>query len=583
MAELFGIAPAGGLAIDRLDRQPPDHPVRRAQRAAARAPLHGDLRRARACRHIVLALVHGRLLAAVIPGLASARPRRAGTAMSRPTTSTRPRRRPARSPSIAVAEGQSVKQGDVLFVLDQSQQQAQYDAAEARARCGAGDAAEPPDRQPAGRDRRDAGLARQGAGPTSAGQHQSGAHPGPVRSRASRRSRSSMPARPQPKAAQAAVDQLQAQLKVAQLPARDAQQIAAEASLHGRRGRRPDRQGRARPRAPSRRPRTGGSSGCSSRPARSPVPACRCSRCSGGDALKIEFYVNEADREQFALGQTGERHLRRLRRRAHGDDQLFRLRPAVHAADHLFARRAQAAGVPHRGGDGPAERHSAGPAGERRACAMSDAPVIDVKGLTKRFGERTVVDHFDIRVPKGAIYGFLGPNGSGKTTTIRMLCGLLTPDAGEGTCLGFDVRHDAARIKEQVGYMTQKFSLLRGPDDPREPRFRRPHVPARSPQGSGSIRRSPTSGSPTGRSNSPGSLSGGWKQRLALDRVPAARAAIAAARRADGRRRSQGAPRFLGRDPPAQRARASRCWSRRTTWTRRCSAISSPTSPTARS
>ena len=58
--------------------------------------------------------------------------------------------------------------------------------------------------------------------------------------------------------------------------------------------------------------------------------------------------------------------------------------------------------------------------------------VIDVKGLTKRFGDRTVVDHFDIRVPKGAIYGFLGPNGSGKTTTIRMLCGLLTPDEGEG-------------------------------------------------------------------------------------------------------------------------------------------------------
>ena len=89
---------------------------------------------------------------------------------------------------------------------------------------------------------------------------------------------------------------------------------------------------------------------------------------------------------------------------------------------------------------------------------MSTPLVIDVTGLTKRFGERTVVDHFEIRVPKGAIYGFLGPNGSGKTTTIRMLCGLLTPDAGEGTCLGFDVRREAERIKEEVGYMTQKFS-----------------------------------------------------------------------------------------------------------------------------
>jgi len=89
---------------------------------------------------------------------------------------------------------------------------------------------------------------------------------------------------------------------------------------------------------------------------------------------------------------------------------------------------------------------------------MSGEAVIDVRGLTKAFGEKRVVDHFDIVVPRGAIYGFLGPNGSGKTTTIRMLCGLLTPDEGEGTCLGFDVRKQASRIKQQVGYMTQKFS-----------------------------------------------------------------------------------------------------------------------------
>ena len=81
---------------------------------------------------------------------------------------------------------------------------------------------------------------------------------------------------------------------------------------------------------------------------------------------------------------------------------------------------------------------------------MSEQKVIDVRGLTKSFGEKRVVDHFDIAVPRGAIYGFLGPNGSGKTTTIRMLCGLLTPDEGEGTCLGFDVRKEADRIKERV-------------------------------------------------------------------------------------------------------------------------------------
>ena len=81
--------------------------------------------------------------------------------------------------------------------------------------------------------------------------------------------------------------------------------------------------------------------------------------------------------------------------------------------------------------------------------------VIDVRGLTKRFGDRTVVDHFDLKVPRGAIYGFLGPNGSGKTTTIRMVCGLLKPESGEGEVLGFDVLIDSLKIKERVGYMTQ--------------------------------------------------------------------------------------------------------------------------------
>ena len=85
--------------------------------------------------------------------------------------------------------------------------------------------------------------------------------------------------------------------------------------------------------------------------------------------------------------------------------------------------------------------------------------ITDVRGLTKRFGEKLVVDHIDLQVERGRIHGFLGPNGSGKTTTIRMLCGLLTPDEGEGTCLGFDIRREAAAIKRQVGYMTQRFGL----------------------------------------------------------------------------------------------------------------------------
>ncbi len=142
-------------------------------------------------------------------------------------------------------------------------------------------------------------------------------------------------------------------------------------------------------------------------------------------------------------------------------------------------------------------------------------PVIEVTGLTKRFGERLVVDDFDISVPRGAIYGFLGPNGSGKTTTIRMLCGLLTPDAGEGTCLGFDVRKQAGRIKEQVGYMTQKFSLyedlsIRENLDFIGRMYRLDRRRERVDQALGDL------GLADRQKQLAGSLSGGWKQRLAL-------------------------------------------------------------------
>ena len=146
---------------------------------------------------------------------------------------------------------------------------------------------------------------------------------------------------------------------------------------------------------------------------------------------------------------------------------------------------------------------------------MSEELVIDVRGLTKRFGDRTVVDQFDLQVPRGAIYGFLGPNGSGKTTTIRMVCGLLKPEAGEGEVLGFDVLEDSLKIKERVGYMTQRFSLyedlsirenlefiarLYGLDRQR----------ARVDQALTDL------GLAERQSQLAGKLSGGWKQRLAL-------------------------------------------------------------------
>ncbi len=84
---------------------------------------------------------------------------------------------------------------------------------------------------------------------------------------------------------------------------------------------------------------------------------------------------------------------------------------------------------------------------------------IDVHDLNKRFGDKHVVNNVSMRVQQGEIFGFLGPNGSGKTTTIRMMCGLLKPDSGSGTCLGYDIRRDSAEIKRNVGYMTQRFSF----------------------------------------------------------------------------------------------------------------------------
>ncbi|WP_449396795.1 ABC transporter ATP-binding protein [Devosia riboflavina] len=146
---------------------------------------------------------------------------------------------------------------------------------------------------------------------------------------------------------------------------------------------------------------------------------------------------------------------------------------------------------------------------------MSEERVIDVRGLTKRFGDKTVVDHFDIAVPKGAIYGFLGPNGSGKTTTIRMLCGLLLPDDGEGQCLGFDVRREAGKIKAEVGYMTQKFSLYEDLTIRENLDFvaRMYGVKNRKSRVDGALA---DLGLADRAGQLAGTLSGGWKQRLAL-------------------------------------------------------------------
>lgn len=146
---------------------------------------------------------------------------------------------------------------------------------------------------------------------------------------------------------------------------------------------------------------------------------------------------------------------------------------------------------------------------------MPDDIAIEVEGLTKSFGGRAVVKDLSMRVRRGQIYGFLGPNGSGKTTTLRMLCGLLTPDSGRGTALGYDIRTGSDVIKRHVGYMTQRFSLYQdlsirenlefvarvyGLADPRR-------------RASEAIARLGLEGRETQLA---GELSGGWKQRLAL-------------------------------------------------------------------
>lgn len=146
---------------------------------------------------------------------------------------------------------------------------------------------------------------------------------------------------------------------------------------------------------------------------------------------------------------------------------------------------------------------------------MSEPPIVDVQGLNKRFGTRHVVKNLSLRVNRGEIYGFLGPNGSGKTTSIRLMCGLLTPDSGTGTCLGFDVIQQSKLIRQHVGYMTQRFSLWEDLTIEENLDFvarmydmqQRPYAVAQAIDELNLQER---------KNQLAGSLSGGWKQRLAL-------------------------------------------------------------------
>jgi ABC-2 type transport system ATP-binding protein len=146
---------------------------------------------------------------------------------------------------------------------------------------------------------------------------------------------------------------------------------------------------------------------------------------------------------------------------------------------------------------------------------MNTSLAIDVHGLTKRYGPRTVVNGIDLQVRTGRICGFLGPNGSGKTTTMRMLCGLLTADGGSGTCLGLDFARQALQIRRQVGYMTQKFGLYEDLTIRENLDFiaRLFEMPNRGSVVDAALARL---GLQQRQSQLAGALSGGWKQRLAL-------------------------------------------------------------------
>jgi len=140
---------------------------------------------------------------------------------------------------------------------------------------------------------------------------------------------------------------------------------------------------------------------------------------------------------------------------------------------------------------------------------------IDVRGVTKSFSGKVAVNGITLRVGKGEIFGFLGPNGSGKTTFMRMLCGLLTPDSGEGTCLGYDILREQARIKLQLGYMTQHFSFYEDLTIKENLEFVARVYRIRDRKRK--VREGLDKLGLTGRSNQlAGELSGGWKQRMAL-------------------------------------------------------------------
>ena len=157
---------------------------------------------------------------------------------------------------------------------------------------------------------------------------------------------------------------------------------------------------------------------------------------------------------------------------------------------------------------------------------MSDL-AIRTRALRKTFGALVAVEALDLEVPRGEVFGLLGPNGSGKTTTIRMLCGLLTPTSGEATVVGYDIRTQAERLRLDIGYMSQRFGLYDELTVYENIRFYATvyglHGAERAARLDELLRER---GLDARRNQQAGTLSGGWKQRLALACATAHRPAL---------------------------------------------------------
>ena len=240
--------------------------------------------------------------------------------------------------------------------------------------------------------------------------------------------------------------------------------------------------------------------------------------------LKVRFFVNEAMLPKLKIGET-------VTISCDGCDQGLTAKisfiartseftpPVIYSMEErsklvfLIEARPERPGAAARR---PARQRHAGTRTVNEAATTAPDIAIDVEGLTKSFGSRTVVRNLSMRVKRGEIYGFLGPNGSGKTTTIRMLCGLLTPDEGRGTCLGYDIRTEADEIKRHVGYMTQRFSLYQDLSVRENLEFVARLYGRRRSRAASARAMIERLGLEGREEQLAGELSGGWKQRLAL-------------------------------------------------------------------